>query len=301
MPTGRLLIVDPDRRAALDLQQRVTQLGYTVLALATSGQEALALAETRRPDGVLMEVRLPGPLDSLQAGTQIWMRLGIPVIYVSGHLTARTLQRLWPTALAGLLGKHTKGRDLRQALKEALDARPASTPLGPSPLDGGRHHRSPAVIEPHREGGSEEPRPAAEGRPLRPPLRILLVEDEQIIAADLRRRLRRMGHTVVSTVASGEEAVAQAPRLHPDVVLMDIRLHGRMDGVEAAERIRAPFDMRVVFMSAYTTVDTLTRVWRTQPAGYLSKPFFESQLRQALEQAVEGRWRPHTRPKRHRP
>jgi CheY-like chemotaxis protein len=301
MPTGRLLIVDPDRRAALDLQQRVTQLGYTVLALATSGQEALALAETRRPDGVLMEVRLPGPIDSLQAGTQIWMRLGIPVIYVSGHLTARTLQRLWPTAMAGLLGKHTKGRDLRQALKEALDTRPASTPLGPSPLDGGRHHLSPAVIEPHREGVSEEQRPAAEGRPLRAPLRILLVEDERIIAADLRRRLRRMGHTVVGTVASGEEAVAQAPRLHPDVVLMDIRLHGRMDGVEAAERIRAPFDMRVVFMSAYTTVETLTRVWRTQPAGYLSKPFFESQLRQALEQAVEGRRRPHTRPKRHRP
>jgi CheY-like chemotaxis protein len=82
---------------------------------------------------------------------------------------------------------------------------------------------------------------------------------------------------------------------------MDIRLHGRMDGIEAAERIRAPFDMCVVFMSAYTTVETLTRVWRTQPAGYLSKPFFESQLRQALEQAVEGRWRPHTRPKRHRP
>jgi CheY-like chemotaxis protein len=239
MPSGRLLIVDPDRRAALDLQQRVTPLGYTVLALATSAQEALALAEALRPDGVLMEVRLPGPLDSFRAGTQIWMRLGIPVIYVSAHLTAHTLQRLWPTAMAGLLGKDTAGRDLRNALAEALDARPAAPPLWSSTRDGGRPHLPPAVIEPHREGFSEGQRPAAEGRPLQMPLRMLLVEDERIIAADLRRRLRRMGHTVVGTAASAEEAVAHAHRRQPDLVLMDIRLRGRMDGIEAAERIRA--------------------------------------------------------------
>jgi CheY-like chemotaxis protein len=296
MPSRRLLIVDPDRRAALDLQRRVRQLGYAVVALATSAQEALDVAAARRPDVVLMEVRLPGPLDSFQAGAQIWMRLGIPVIYVSAHLTARTLQRLWPTAMAGLLGKHTHGRDLRQALEEALDARPASTPLWRSTIDRLRPHPSPAVIEPPTEGCPEGQRPEGEGREMRTSLRILLVEDERLIAADLRLRLRQMGHTVVGTVASGEEAVAHAHRLQPDLVLMDIRLRGRMDGVDAAERIRAQFDMPVVFMSAYTTVDTLTRVWRTQPAGYLSKPFFESQLRQALEQVVEGRRRPHTRP-----
>jgi CheY-like chemotaxis protein len=135
---------------------------------------------------------------------------------------------------------------------------------------------------------------------MRAPLRFLLVEDERIIGADLRRRLNRMGHTVVGTVASGEEAIAYAQRLQPDLVLMDIRLHGPMDGVEAAERIRAQFYMPVVFMSAYTTVQTLERIWRTRPAGYLSKPFFESQLLLALEQAVETRLR-RTRPKRPHP
>jgi CheY-like chemotaxis protein len=78
---------------------------------------------------------------------------------------------------------------------------------------------------------------------------------------------------------------------------MDIRLRGPMDGVEAAEHIRAQCDIPVVFMSAYTTAQTLERVWRTGPAGYLSKPFFESQLRIALERAVETRRR-RTRPKR---
>jgi DNA-binding NarL/FixJ family response regulator len=126
---GRLLIVDHHRREALDLQQRVTHLGHTVLAIAASGQEALALAAALQPDLVLMEVRLPGPVDGLQAGTQIWVRFEIPVIYVSEHLTAHTVQRLWPTCQAGLLGKHIGVRDLRKALEEVLACR------GPIPVE----------------------------------------------------------------------------------------------------------------------------------------------------------------------
>jgi CheY-like chemotaxis protein len=131
---------------------------------------------------------------------------------------------------------------------------------------------------------------------MRTPLRILMVEDERLIAADLRRRLQRMGHAVVGLVASGEEAIAQAQRLRPDLVLMDIRLRGLMDGVEAAEHIHTQCDMPVVFMSAYTTVETLEHIWRTGPAAYLSKPFFESQLRLAIERVLETHQR-RTHPK----
>src|SRR2546430_6330094 len=149
MPAGRLLIVDPDRRDAFELQRRVTPLGYIVVAMTASGQEALALAEALRPDGVVMEVRLPGPVDGLQAGTQIWMRLGIPVIYVSGHLTARTLQRLWPTAMAGFLGEDTKGGAPPPALKGGLDTPPAPAPPWPSPLDVGGPALFPPVTRAH--------------------------------------------------------------------------------------------------------------------------------------------------------
>jgi CheY-like chemotaxis protein len=130
---------------------------------------------------------------------------------------------------------------------------------------------------------------------MRTPLQILIVEDERLIGSDLRRRLHRMGHVVVGLVASGEEAITQAHRLRPDLVLMDIRLRGLMDGVEAAQHIRAQCDIPVVFMSAYTTFQTLEHIWRTGPTAYLSKPFFESQLRLAIERALEAHeWR--TRP-----
>jgi CheY-like chemotaxis protein len=121
------------------------------------------------------------------------------------------------------------------------------------------------------------------------PVRILIVEDEQIVGFDLRRRLARMGYTVVALTASGEEAIAYAEQLRPDVVLIDVQLRGPIDGVEAAQHIWTQHKIPVVFMSGYTTVETLERVWRTVPAGYLSKPFFEDQLRAALERTLETR------------
>jgi CheY-like chemotaxis protein len=131
MPTGRVLIVDDDRANALDLQQRVTQLGYTVLAIAASGPEALAQAAAGRPDVVVMELRLRGLVDGIQAGTLIWVQFGIPVIYVSAQVTAPTFQRLWPTAPVGLLGKHVGRRDLGKAVEDVLGRR-VPTPVEPA-------------------------------------------------------------------------------------------------------------------------------------------------------------------------
>jgi CheY-like chemotaxis protein len=121
------------------------------------------------------------------------------------------------------------------------------------------------------------------------PIRILIVEDERLVSLDLRRRLRRLGHAVVGVAVSGEEAIAHAQQLQPDLVLMDVRLRGPMDGIEAAQHIRAQYGIPVIFLSGYTTVETLEHIWRTVPAGYLSKPFFEHQLRLALERAMETR------------
>jgi CheY-like chemotaxis protein len=131
------------------------------------------------------------------------------------------------------------------------------------------------------------------------PMRILIVEDEQIIAVDLRRRLGRMGHVGVGIITSGEEAVVEAQRLQPDLVLMDVCLRGSMDGIEAAQQIRAQFEIPVILMSAYTTVQSLEHIWRTVPTVYLSKPFFEDQLRLALEKVLETQW--WARPKSHCP
>jgi two-component system, cell cycle sensor histidine kinase and response regulator CckA len=131
-------------------------------------------------------------------------------------------------------------------------------------------------------------------------VQILIVEDERMVSADLCRRLGRMGYMVAGITASGEEAIEHAHRLQPDLVLMDVRLRGPMDGIEAARHIREHLEIPVIFMSAYTSIETLEHIWRTVPAGYLSKPFFEDQLRVALERTLETPRRRNS-PNRHHP
>ena len=113
--------------------------------------------------------------------------------------------------------------------------------------------------------------------------RILIVEDEQIIAADLEAKLLGMGHRVVGSAASGEEAILLAERMRPELVLMDIRIQGGMDGVEAARRIQALTGVPVIFITAYGEMFLSNPGLMVPPAICLSKPFSLYQLRAALD------------------
>ena len=115
---------------------------------------------------------------------------------------------------------------------------------------------------------------------------ILVVEDQSIAALDVKKRLESSGYTVVALASSGEEAIRKATELRPDLVLMDIRLRGEMDGVEAAERIGTHLDIPVVYLTAYADEATLQRAKVTEPFGYLLKPFEERTLHSTVEMAL---------------
>jgi PAS domain S-box-containing protein len=116
--------------------------------------------------------------------------------------------------------------------------------------------------------------------------RILVVEDEQLVAEHLRRELVALGYADCAPVASGEEALRAVAETLPDLALMDIKLAGAMDGVEAAERLRAGFDIPVVYLTAYADDATLARARITEPYGYLVKPFTDQELRATIEMAL---------------
>jgi PAS domain S-box-containing protein len=122
--------------------------------------------------------------------------------------------------------------------------------------------------------------------PERPSVRILIVEDEIVIAADLDMRLQGMGYEVTGAVNSAEDALILAERDRPDLVFMDIILSGPMDGIEAAGQIRARMGIPVVFLTAYADNDRLSRAKLTQPFGYLLKPFQDRDIRIAVEMAL---------------
>jgi CheY-like chemotaxis protein len=116
--------------------------------------------------------------------------------------------------------------------------------------------------------------------------RILIVEDEHIVAWDLAQRLTHLGYTVLGIVSSGQDALEQALELKPDLILMDIRLPGHMDGIEAAERIRAQLQTAIVYMTAYADEHTVQRALATHPAMVMRKPFHSSELQRTLESAL---------------
>ena len=116
--------------------------------------------------------------------------------------------------------------------------------------------------------------------------RILIVEDEGIVALDLKGRLGLLGYEVAGRAADGERAVQLAIELHPDLVLMDIRLEGPMDGIQAAHAIRQRCHLPVVFLTAFSEDATLERAKLAEPFGYILKPFDDRDLKTTIEMAL---------------
>lgn len=116
--------------------------------------------------------------------------------------------------------------------------------------------------------------------------KILVVEDENIVAKDIKASLQSLGYVVPALAASGEEAINKVAEFSPDVVLMDIRLKGDMDGVEAAEQIYTRFNVPIIYLTAHSDGSTLQRAKAIGPFGYILKPFEEQDLLTTIETAL---------------
>ncbi len=119
-----------------------------------------------------------------------------------------------------------------------------------------------------------------------PPVRILIVEDEVVVAMEIQRKLEAIGYSVEGIVGTGEEAVERAGKSHPDFVLMDIQLAGRLEGTEAAKQIHDLYGIPVVYLTAHSDEKTLQKAKLAEPFGYLVKPFSEADLRATIEVAL---------------
>ena len=113
----------------------------------------------------------------------------------------------------------------------------------------------------------------------------MVVEDDALLAENLQKVLNDLGYAVVGPVATGEAAIAKAVDARPDLILMDIRLKGDMDGVSAAARIQAEVDLPIIFLSGYSDIQTLQQAGSTKVYGYLIKPVRAQDLLASIETA----------------
>jgi CheY-like chemotaxis protein len=117
--------------------------------------------------------------------------------------------------------------------------------------------------------------------------RILIVEDDYETADFLNLLLSKNGYCVTDVVATGEEAIDIAICSHPDLIVMDIKLKGEIDGITACDRIKKSFDNPVIFVSAYGDKDMIDRAIQCKPSGYIVKPFRKEQLINEVEKALD--------------
>ena len=117
-------------------------------------------------------------------------------------------------------------------------------------------------------------------------IKILVVEDESIVAKDIQGSLKKLGYLVPTTVKSGELALEEIEENKPDLVLMDIMLKGQITGIEAANIIKERFGIPVIFLTAYADDNTLGKAKITEPYGYIIKPFKEKELQTTIEMAL---------------
>ena len=116
--------------------------------------------------------------------------------------------------------------------------------------------------------------------------KILIVEDEFVIAQDLKMTIESFGFDVCAVVSSGEDAVIKAAEHEPDLIMMDIMLEGDMDGIEAAELIHANKDVPIIYLTAYADTSTLIRAKASKPEAYLLKPWDERELQSTIKMAL---------------
>jgi len=117
--------------------------------------------------------------------------------------------------------------------------------------------------------------------------RILVVEDEAIIAMDIQNILKKIGYSGAEVVHSGEESIQKVASGHPHLVLMDIKLKGNLDGIQAAHQIFNQYKVPVVYITAYADENTLKRVDGTGRFGYITKPFEETELQTTIQGALQ--------------
>jgi CheY-like chemotaxis protein len=115
---------------------------------------------------------------------------------------------------------------------------------------------------------------------------ILIVEDEGVLAMKTEIDLLDMGHVVMGIADSAEEAFELTDKFNPDIILMDIALHGEINGIDAAVRICETHDCKIIYMTAHTDAITIEKAQSTKHVGFLHKPFETYQLKRGIEKAL---------------
>ncbi len=303
-----ILIVEDESIIAMDIKLKLEDYGYRVLGIVSDGEEAVKLAAELRPDLVLMDIILNGSIDGIDASKSI-LALEIPVLYLTSHSDKATIQRAKENPASGYLVKPFEPKKLYNTIEITLERHrnymeeideienPTREHLKGKIgvyMDGERPRACTLIPELLDPASPQAENLTGEIIPIQTPVDairddlkpvIMVVEDESITALDLKFKLEDLGYSVPETVSSGELAIQKACTIQPDLILMDIVLAGKVDGIIAAETLMG-LNIPIIYTTAYADGETVKRARKTSPYGYLIKPIEEAELYATIEMAL---------------
>ena len=300
-----ILIVEDESIIALNLKYDLEDLGYNVIGIVDTGDDAIDNAVEHRPDLTIMDINLKGEINGIQAAKKI-LALDLAVIYLTANSDDITFNETLSTSPASAfipkpynidaLSKTIALAINRQSVEseKVNEARGIAKDKNKSEKDvleieGGENNLIESEDESkdyqnYIEYGELQQKAKEEyklsndaikhykSRDDESKQKVIIVEDEAITALNLKYDLEDLGYEVLETIDNGNEAIEKSQELFPDFVLMDINLKGNMRGIEAAKEI-SEIGIPIIFLTANTDDFTAFEALKTAPYGYLSKPY----------------------------
>ena len=272
MEKKTILLVEDEAITALNIHQKLEEMGYTVPAIVSTGEEAVRLAAKLRPDRILMDIMLKGEMNGIEAAQKI-MTLNIPVVYLTAYTDEETVTQATQKPSYGYIVKPYQEKELKTSVEIALNKHLSDQKRMEKVKEDILLKKDVETIK--KQGKSYDG-----SKP-----KIMIVEDESITAMDIASKLRELGYEVVDVVDSGSQAIKNARKISPDLILTDIMLKGDVNGINVAESIK-DLDIPVVYLTAYADGKVLERAKLTSPYGYIIKPYQEEELKTTIEMAL---------------
>ncbi len=280
----------------MDIQDKLEDSGYNVVDVVSNGEDAIRTAAEIRPDLVIMDIRLRGEMDGIKSSHKI-LALDIPVVYLTAFTDKNTLNQAMETPSYGYLIKPVDEKKLYSTVKMAIQKHEKYMEKLEDAEHGilskktefkiGKSEIKKIDTKINKNGNIEKDVKLVNRKveSTKAP-RIIVVEDESVIAMDITHKLRHLGYEVIATAKSGNSTIQKAEEFHPDLILMDINLKGPIDGVEVANRIKN-LEIPIIFLTAYSDEKLLNRAKSASPYGYILKPFEEREIHSTVQMALK--------------
>ena len=314
-----ILIVEDEAIIALNLKYDLEDLGYEVIDIVDTGDDAIDRAIEFRPDLTIMDINLKGNVNGIQAAKKI-LALDLAVIYLTANsdditfneatskspasafipkpYNINTLSRNIALAINRQSVESEKVNEARGIAKEkkkpesdVLQLESGETNLIETTTEENVDYQNYIKYDDLQQKAKEEyklsdtARKHYESKDPESKEKIIVVEDESIIALNLKLDLEDLGYEVLETIDTGAEAIEKSRDLYPDLVLMDINLKGNMSGIEAAKEI-SEMGIPIIFLTANTDDETTFEALKTVPYGHISKPYSIQDLELTIGMAL---------------